>query len=265
MSSATSSNNNSSEPSESTTAGELLPDPKSMRIKEIKNELDSLNVKYNDCFDKESLCLRLTDARDGKIPIPIVEASPPAPTNSNSNSNSKSNNNFDKEQKAQELRSLRVKELRTKCAEYGIRWASMIEKEELVQALVTHYEKVSAFSSSGTIIPGKVAVITDESVLEKELSPSFPSATPLLLDVYAVWCGPCKLMAPQLDDAAAELGDSVRVAKIDSDKFPEWSSKLNVSGLPTIIVFDGMTGKELQRVEGALMKDDLVKLARSHT
>ncbi len=43
-----------------------------------------------------------------------------------------------------------------------------------------------------------------------------------------------------------------------------WSSKLNVSGLPTIIVFDGQTGKELQRVEGALMKNDLLNLARSH-
>ena len=72
------------------------------------------------------------------------------------------------------------------------------------------------------------------------------------------------MMAPQLDDAAKELGDTVRVAKIDSDQHPEWSSKLNVRGLPSIIVFDGKTGKELQRVEGALMKDDLVKLARSH-
>ncbi len=72
------------------------------------------------------------------------------------------------------------------------------------------------------------------------------------------------MMAPQLDEAASELGDSVRVAKIDSDKHPEWSAKLNVRGLPSIIVFDGKTGKELQRVEGALMKDDLVKLARSH-
>lgn len=138
----------------------------------------------------------------------------------------------------------------------------MIEKEELVQALVAHYEQVSSFSPSGTIIPGKVSVITNESILEEELTTS--SATPLMLDVFAVWCGPCKLMAPQLDEAALELGDTVRVAKIDSDKFPEWSSRLNVSGLPTIILFDGMTGKELQRVEGALMKDDLINLARSH-
>lgn len=273
--SSTTNNNEQSEAAEADAKATLL-DPKSMRIREIKDELDSLQVKYNDCFDKESICLRLSDARDGTIPAelkttkateaakesPLPSATATSVNEPSPSTKTNSNKNFDKEQKAQELRSLRVKELRTKCAQYDIRWATMIEKEELVQALVAHYEKCSSFSPSGTIIPGKVSVIMDESILETELNS--PSVTPLLLDVFAVWCGPCKLMAPQLDEAASELGDTVRVAKIDSDQFPEWSSKLDVSGLPTIIVFDGNSGKELQRVEGALMKDDLVKLARSH-
>lgn len=55
-----------------------------------------------------------------------------------------------------------------------------------------------------------------------------------LIDVYATWCGPCKMMAPQLDEAAAELGDKVRVAKIDSDEYPEWAGRLQVKGLPTV-------------------------------
>jgi thioredoxin 1 len=251
-----------------------LADPQSMRIREIKDELDGLNVKYDDCFDKESICLRLVDARSGKVKgeakaetKETKAASEPAPSSAPKSAptpSSAQSSNFDKDKKLQELRSLRVKELRTKCAQYNIRWATMIEKEELVQALIIHYEKVSTFSPSGTIAPGKVSMITDDSILEKELYSGGTGTAPLMLDVFATWCGPCKLMAPQLDEAAEELGDKIRIAKIDSDLHPEWSSKLNVSGLPTIIVFDGQTGKELQRVEGALMKNDLLNLARSH-
>ena len=72
------------------------------------------------------------------------------------------------------------------------------------------------------------------------------------------------MMAPFLDEAASELGDKARVAKIDSDQNPEWSGKLEVKGLPTVIVFDGKTGKELERVEGALMKDQLVQFAMKY-
>ena len=261
-----SSTNNES--SETAAGGEELPDPKTMRIREIKNELENLNVSCDDCFDKESLCVRLMDARSGK-----VKGSQPK-TNNSSDSNEATStskpetkpkqSNFDKEGKLEELRSLRVKELRTLCAQNNIRWAQMIEKEELVQALIIHYEKCAGFSPSGTIVPCKVSTIAEDSILETELFSGTTTTAPLMLDVFATWCGPCKLMAPQLDDAALELGDSVRVAKIDSDLHPEWSSKLNVNGLPTIIVFDGATGKELQRVEGALMKDDLIKLGRSH-
>lgn len=76
-------------------------------------------------------------------------------------------------------------------------------------------------------------------------------------------CGPCQLMAPQLVEAAAEFGDTVRVAKIDSDKFPDWSRKLNVGAFPTLLVFDG-NGKEVQRVEGALMKNQILDLVKAH-
>lgn len=74
----------------------------------------------------------------------------------------------------------------------------------------------------------------------------------------------CKMMSPFLEEAASELGDKVRVAKMDSDQNAEWSGKLKVQGLPTIIVFDGKTGKELERVEGALMKDQLLQLGMKY-
>ena len=248
-----------------------LADPSTMKIRDIKNELDNMNIKYNDCFDKESLCTRLVDGRSGEVKgVAKTESTSSKTTEAEveveaaATATPPKSSNFDKAAKKEELRSLRVRELRTKCAQFNIRWANMIEKDELVNALADHYEKCSDFSPSGTLMPGKVSTITDDSILDKEIN-SGTTTAPLMLDVFATWCGPCKLMAPQLDDAALELGDAFRVAKIDSDQHPEWSSKLNVNGLPTIIVFDGMTGKELQRVEGALMKDDLIKLARSHS
>lgn len=136
----------------------------------------------------------------------------------------------------------------------------MIEKEELVKALLAHEETIGSFSGSGKLIPSQVVDI-DESTLEQELEGGL--STPLLLDVYATWCGPCKMMVPHLEQAAEELKSTVRVAKMDSDQNQAWSSKLQVNALPTVILFDGQTGKEIKRVEGALMKDALVELGQS--
>merc|ERR1719491_654244 len=134
------------------------------------------------------------------------------------------------------LRSLRARELRTLCTNAGIRWGTIIEKEDLVQLLFQHQLAASQFSPSGTLTPGKVSDVSDEvlamemnmpGVEEGELVP-----TPLLVDVYATWCGPCQMMAPQLEMAAMELGGDARVVKMDSDKYPELSGRLRVQGLP---------------------------------
>jgi thioredoxin len=122
-------------------------------------------------------------------------------------------------------------------------------------------EAAQNFSPSGKLTPGEVADIDDQT-LEQELS-AVGTTTPLLLDVYATWCGPCQMMAPQLAAAAKELGDTVRVAKIDSDKYTQWASRLKVGGLPTVIVF-GPDGIEVDRIEGALMKDGLMNLVQRH-
>ena len=73
------------------------------------------------------------------------------------------------------------------CAQNDIRWANLIEKEELVQALVSYQAEAVKFSPSGKILPGKVAQIDDE-ILAKEVAGG--ATTPLMLDVYATWCGP---------------------------------------------------------------------------
>lgn len=254
----------------------LVPDPSSMSVKEIKQELKSMEISFSDCFDKDSLIERLKDARNGNISsassgrvasVSKDGKSGPSSTTTSSSAAASSGVAFHREAVAADLRTKTVRQLRTLCAQSNIRWANLIEKEELVQALVQYQEECLKFSRSGKIMPGKVAQI-DDDILTKELTPRAESVgttiPPLLLDVFATWCGPCKIMSPFLEDAAAELGDKVRVAKIDSDQYPEWASKLNVRSLPTIIVFDGETGKELERVEGALRKDQLVQLAMKH-
>ena len=61
--------------------------------------------------------------------------------------------------------------------------------------------------------------------------------TPVLIDFYADWCGPCKAFAPILKDLKADLGDAVRIVKIDVDANPELSGKLGVRSIPTVMIF----------------------------
>ena len=63
------------------------------------------------------------------------------------------------------------------------------------------------------------------------------SPKPTLVDFYATWCGPCKMMNPVLQELKAGLGDAVTILKIDVDKHPEAAQALHVQGVPTLVVF----------------------------
>lgn len=67
------------------------------------------------------------------------------------------------------------------------------------------------------------------------------SPVPVLVDAYADWCGPCKIQSPILKELAGELGNRVRVIKIDVDKNPEIAFKYKIQGVPTLMIFkDGI-------------------------
>src|SRR3954471_5973681 len=75
------------------------------------------------------------------------------------------------------------------------------------------------------------------------------SEVPVLVDFYADWCGPCKMMAPAVDQLAASYSGKAIVAKVNTDLAPNATSPFNIRGIPTTIVFSG--GKEVQRQSGA--------------
>ncbi len=83
---------------------------------------------------------------------------------------------------------------------------------------------------------------------------------PVLVDFYADWCGPCKVMAPTFDAVAAEYAGRALVAKLNTDLAPHTSQAFNIRSIPTIIAFRG--GKQVAQQMGAVPKAQLVQLLR---
>ena len=83
---------------------------------------------------------------------------------------------------------------------------------------------------------------------------------PVLVDFFAEWCGPCKMMSPILKELKDSLGESVAIIKIDVDKNQELAAKYQVKGVPTLLLFK--QGKQVWRQSGLVQKNDLLSILK---
>ncbi len=99
----------------------------------------------------------------------------------------------------------------------------------------------------------------DEAAFEKHIA---RSQLPVLVDFWAPWCGPCRMMAPQFEAAARQLEPHVRLAKVNTEEAQALGARLNIRSIPTLALF--VNGREVARQPGAMGAADIVRWTRSH-
>jgi thioredoxin len=83
------------------------------------------------------------------------------------------------------------------------------------------------------------------------------STTPVLVDFYAPWCGPCQMMVGILNDVKQQMGDRLQIVKINTDNYPAIATQHRIEALPTLVLFKN--GQPIDRIEGVLRAEQLVE------
>ena len=104
----------------------------------------------------------------------------------------------------------------------------------------------------------KVSSVTD-GTFEKDV---LQAGKPVLVDFWAEWCAPCRMLAPTIDAIAEQFGDSAGVVKVNVDDNTSTAQRYGIKGIPTLILFSG--GKEVERVVGATSKDSISRMIEKH-
>ena len=102
-----------------------------------------------------------------------------------------------------------------------------------------------------------VQPVTDETFEEEVLK----SDRPVLVDFWAAWCAPCRILAPIVDEVAQEFSDQAKVLNLNVDENSETSAKYNIKGIPTLLLFNG--GEIKDQIVGATSKNNIARMIRS--
>ena len=95
----------------------------------------------------------------------------------------------------------------------------------------------------------------------EEFENTLKTSEVVLVDFYATWCGPCKMLSPILEDVAAELPENATIAKLDIDESLDTAKEFNVMSVPTMIIFKD--GKEVERLIGLRQKDQILEAIKN--